>query len=315
MNQTRPERVKAVHPYWSGHLLLNHDDQTVEHEKVGTQGTFFLANGRLNVIWQFFEPECFVDINDVYIQETLLAGAPDVATMNAVAIDKIPLTATRVSVRIPGTGHEVSLRLRGSDYAAFAQVFLAREYDSPNLPETAPTIVDLGANIGLASVFFGLRYPDARILAVEPDAGNFAALTANTAPLHGRIRCQRAAAWHQDGEINLHTEDAAGQPLLPWAVQVSETPGQGRVKSCTVPTLLGLSAFAGADILKVDIEGAELEIFSHNAWAWLPRVKLIIVETHDRFRPGSEAAVRRALAAGFEELPRNGENLFFRRRD
>jgi FkbM family methyltransferase len=314
MNQTRPERVKAVHLYWTGHLLLNHDGQTVEHENVGTQGTFLLANGRLNVFWQVFAPECFVEINDVYIQETLLAAAPDVATMEAVRIDKIPLTATRVSVRIPGTSHEVSLRLRGSDYAAFSQVFLAREYDSPNLPDHAAAIVDLGANIGLASLFFGLRYPHTRILAVEPDTGNFAALTANTAPLRGRIRCQLAAAWNADGEISLHTRGAAGQPLLPWAVQVSEMPGQSQVKSCTVPTLLDLSAFAEVDILKVDIEGAELEIFSHNALAWLPRVKLIIVETHDRFRPGSEAAVRHALAAGFEELPPNGENLFFRRR-
>jgi FkbM family methyltransferase len=314
MNQTRPERVKAVHPYWNGHLLLNHEDQTVEHEKVGTQGTFFLANGRLNVIWQFFEPECFVDINDVYIQETLLAGLPDVRTMEAVAIRGTPLAATRVSVWIPGTRHEVSLRLRGSDYAAFIQVFLDREYDSPNLPDTAETIVDLGANIGLASLFFGLRYPNARILAVEPDAGNFAALTANTAALRGRLRCLHAAAWHADGEISLHTQDATGQPLLPWAVQVSELPGQSRVKSCTVKTLLDLSAFAEVDILKVDIEGAELEIFSHNPWPWLPRVKLIIVETHDRFRLGSEAAVRGALASGFEELPPNGENLFFRRR-
>jgi hypothetical protein len=41
---------------------------------------------------------------------------------------------------------------------------------------------------------------------------------------------------------------------------------------------------------------------------------MIIIETHDRFRPGSEAAVRKALAPSFEEQPRNGENLFFVRK-
>ena len=68
------------------------------------------------------------------------------------------------------------------------------------------------------------------------------------------------------------------------------------------------------DILKVDIEGAELEIFSQGTAEWLPRVDLIIIETHDWFRPGSDAAVRMAVQELFEELPRSGENLFFRRR-
>jgi hypothetical protein len=59
--------------------------------------------------------------------------------------------------------------------------------------------------------------------------------------------------------------------------------------------------------------GAELEIFSQAAEQWLPRVQLIIVETHDRLRPGGELAVRKAVALMFGELPRCGENLFFRR--
>jgi hypothetical protein len=68
------------------------------------------------------------------------------------------------------------------------------------------------------------------------------------------------------------------------------------------------------DILKIDIEGAELEIFSDGADEWLPRIGLIIIETHERFRPGSEAAVRKALWPMFEELPPSGESLFFRRK-
>jgi hypothetical protein len=78
-------------------------------------------------------------------------------------------------------------------------------------------------------------------------------------------------------------------------------------------TLLNEAQFDTVDILKIDIEGAELEIFSQAAEQWLPKVPLIIVETHDRFRPGSELAVRKALALMFWELPRCGENLFFRR--
>jgi hypothetical protein len=63
--------------------------------------------------------------------------------------------------------------------------------------------------------------------------------------------------------------------------------------------------------LDVDIEGAELELFTYEAEAWLGRAKLIAVETHDRFRPGSEAAVRDALVDSFEELPWVGEEFVF----
>jgi hypothetical protein len=78
-------------------------------------------------------------------------------------------------------------------------------------------------------------------------------------------------------------------------------------------SLLGRSGFPRIDVLKVDIEGAELELFT-GPTDWLASVDCVVVETHDRFRPGSDAAVREALAADFVELPRSGENLVFRRK-
>ena len=65
---------------------------------------------------------------------------------------------------------------------------------------------------------------------------------------------------------------------------------------------------------RLDIEGAELELFSEGIDDCLDRIQMIIIETHDRFRPGSEAAVRKALEPSFQEKPRNGENLFFVRK-
>jgi hypothetical protein len=79
-------------------------------------------------------------------------------------------------------------------------------------------------------------------------------------------------------------------------------------------TLLDQAGFHHVDILKIDIEGAELEVFSNGAEEWLSRVNLIIIETHDRFRPGSEEAVRKAVHPMFDELTPSGESLFFRRK-
>ena len=114
--------------------------------------------------------------------------------------------------------------------------------------------------------------------------------------------------------MNLSRTDATGAPLGEWGVQVSSTPGApDRMTACyRLATLLDRAGFDRVDLLKVDVEGAELELFSHDPQAWLPRVGMVIVETHDRFRPGSEAAVRSALSA-FEELPSRGEHLVFRR--
>ena len=183
-------------------------------------------------------------------------------------------------------------------------------------PNSANVIVDLGANIGLASVFFGVKYPDAKILAVEPERDNFAAMVANTAELGERVVTQHCAVWSRDGFIYLHTEDNDGRTLGAWGVQVSDRPPntERRVPCKKLTTLLNMAGFSNVDILKVDIEGAELELFSHEANEWLSRIDLIIVETHDRFRPGAEQAVREAVAPMFEELPKSGESLFFRRR-
>jgi len=309
------DRVQAVHPNWSGHLLLSPAERGVQHEGHDSRGVYALAGDVLTVTWDDYPEESFLNVSGVFVHEQLVGRSPNLPGLFSVELAGVMLRATRLAVVVPGSMLEVQMRLQTSDPLAFQQVFVDREYDTPNLPEIAATVVDLGANIGFASLFFALRYPQARILAVEPEDQNFAILQANTAALGSRIRTQHAAAWISDGFINLHTEDAAGAPLGNWGVQVSESASSShRMTPCyRLATLLDRAGFDSVDVLKVDIEGAELELFSHQAGDWLDRVRLIIVETHDRFRPGSEAAVRAALHPMFEELPPSGENLMFRR--
>ena len=235
--------------------------------------------------------------------------------MFAAVIDNQPVILKRISVSVPGRNYEVSLRLKTSDIQTFSQVFIRREYESQNLPESANSIVDLGANIGLATVFFGLKYPEAKILSVEPEENNFESMVINTASLGDRVQKRLAAVWINDGVINIHTENENGAALDAWGVQVSDRKNETNtvVKCNKLGTLLRDAEFGSVDILKIDIEGAELEVFSNEFADWLPKISLIIVETHDRFRPGSEEAVRKAIHPMFEELPRSGENLFFRR--
>jgi tRNA1(Val) A37 N6-methylase TrmN6 len=75
------------------------------------------------------------------------------------------------------------LRLDTTDIEAFEQIFVRFDYESSNLPVSAGVILDLGANVGLATVFFGIRYTDAKLLAVEPSESNFAAMVHKTIAL------------------------------------------------------------------------------------------------------------------------------------
>jgi FkbM family methyltransferase len=310
-------RIRAIHPHWNSILRLSIIDGSVVHEEHGGKGKYDLANGVLTIYWERFEPDTFRELSGNYVHELILGNAPKLEQPSAVIVGDKVIAVSRIHVTVPNERYEVSLRLQTSDVPTFFQVFVASEYQTPNLPDSASVIVDLGANIGLAAVFFARRYPKANILCVEPEHDNFAAMLVNVAPLGDRVQTQNAAVWMNDGFVNLHTEDCDGRSLGAWGVQVSDKVGESenRVACYKLTTLLEKAGFQNVDILKVDIaEGAELELFSHDAAEWLPRIALIIVETHDRFRPGTEEAVRRSLHPMFEELPRSGENLFFRRR-
>jgi len=130
----------------------------------------------------------------------------------------------------------------------------------------------------------------------------------NVEPLH-------AAIWSHDTELEIDSTEN-GVRRDDWAFRSREV-GQGgdRVCALSIATLLANYQIESVDILKVDIEGAEVELFSANAANWLPRIKYIVVETHERFRPGSDAIVTRAMAATHAELEQHSEDRIFIRRD
>jgi FkbM family methyltransferase len=314
MEETGFRRIDAIHPHWSGVLRLSTTGNAASHEGHDSRGTYELVGPQLTIFWDRHAPDVFLESAGVFVHRTLSKSAAEADHLSVVAIGGLPVKVNRVSAVVPDSSYEVWLRLRTSDVLVFGQVFLQRDYDSPDLPERAEVIVDLGGNVGYAAVFFGLRYPSAQLVVLEPESGNFAMLRENTAALGARVRPVRAAAWTHDGMVNLQTALPDGSPMGAWAFQVSDAPAPATTPCMTVQTLFDSHGFATVDILKIDIEGAELEVFTQAPAAVLRRARLIIVETHDRFRPGSEAAVRAALAADFEELPPTGENLLFRRR-
>jgi FkbM family methyltransferase len=204
-------------------------------------------------------------------------------------------------------GHKspFTLRANTADVAAFQQVFVHREYDHQMLTRIDPAqIIDAGAHIGGASVFFATRFPEARIIAIEPDAANFQLLVQNT-KYYKNVVPVHAALWSEDALVGLSNPRG-----LTWSVRVNAGHETPEVRGMTVLTLLKEFNISRIDILKMDIEGTEKEIFEGNASEWLGKVGLLCIELHDRFRPGTTRAFY-SKAVAFQFIKENSGELDF----
>lgn len=200
-----------------------------------------------------------------------------------------PGSAT-VAVQLPGLAHPLWARPGTSDAATFDEVFVAREYDLP-FGDFAPAhILDLGANVGYASLCFAARWPQAHILAVEPDANNLRLLTRNTAAWP-RISVVHAAVWARPSRVIVANPGDA-----PNAFRMRERDGAHAegVEALTVPQLIARTGARTVGLVKMDVEGAEAEIFSGDT-AWLDHVDALVIELHDRMVPGCAESLYRAL--------------------
>ncbi|HZZ39246.1 MAG TPA: FkbM family methyltransferase [Acidobacteriaceae bacterium] len=168
---------------------------------------------------------------------------------------------------------------------------------------TVRLILDLGANIECASAYFLSAFPDASVIAVEPDPENTARCRDNLRPYGDRVSVIRGAVWHSGGELVLSREHGKE-----WAVQVRQAkPGENAdTIAYSVPDLLKTSHLQQIDLLKIDIEGSELALFSRNTEPWLGTVKNICVELHGT---ECESVFLKALENFQYEASRLGEHL------
>jgi FkbM family methyltransferase len=177
--------------------------------------------------------------------------------------------------RRPTSTRLLGRELRIADAASFLSgvetIFGRRSYDFAG-GGRAPLIVDCGANIGLSTLFFKRRYPECRIVAFEPDPRLFAALRANVRAFGLRdVALYNQAVWTSFTTLRFWAEGAfSGRVALPGDVdELIEVPA------------VRLRAFLGqpVDLLKLDVEGAELAVLADCADR-LQNVQRLFVEYH-----------------------------------
>lgn len=207
--------------------------------------------------------------------------------------------------------HPIFLRLRTSDVTLLRSILVDCEYDL-RLSVEPRVIVDAGANIGFASVYFANRYPKARIIAIEPEPQNYRLLTKNIKP-YSNIQSINAALWHENAAVEVIDPGLGnwGFRTCSAGAELSGPQRVGTVSAITLDRIMAEFDLGFIDLLKVDIEGAEKEIFKRSD-GWMNRIGTIAMEVHEHLVAGSEDSVTKA-AKDFESVARQGEKLILSR--
>jgi len=92
-----------------------------------------------------------------------------------------------------------------------------------------------------------------------------------------------------------------------WAIQLREYK-MGSIRGLPIPALLEIIGEDYVDLLKLDIEGAEREVFRHSK-SWIERVGTIVLELHDRKVPRCSDEFFHALEGKIVRFTRSGENI------
>jgi FkbM family methyltransferase len=176
----------------------------------------------------------------------------------------------------------VVIRHGSGDVVTLGEIFHDHHYrpihEVEQLLARVTRIIDLGANIGLFGAFAAARWPEAEILAYEPDPSNAAVHERTIAinDLQARWTLTRTAAGAHDGRATF----AAG------AVALSHLTNPGESVEDTLEVVLEdvVPKLADVDLLKMDIEGGEWAILEDQRFRAHPP-RALVLEYHPRFCP------------------------------
>jgi FkbM family methyltransferase len=215
--------------------------------------------------------------------------------------------------------HPIYLRNDTSDVPTYREIFEDFEYDIV-VDYTPEVIIDAGSNIGLSAIYFAEKFPQCKIIAIEPESGNFNLLLKNIENYHN-IHAVQAALWDKNGMIELldiGTGNSGfmtgmtieeGERIMSQASYVKSVKSLHYVKSITIEYVMKEYNLKKIDILKIDVEGAEKEIFeSCNDWINIPNS--VLIEFHERKKKGCKEAFNK-YANIFDNHYLRGDMEFF----
>lgn len=217
----------------------------------------------------------------------------------------------------PRDSASIMVRRNQSDLLILWQIFLHRYYELNEVYaldteiDVLDTIVDLGGNTGQAAAYFTARYRPGLLLTVEPIDESRQVLYRNRSlsGLHWIVEdcAVSGAPGELEFTVSAFWDTCTAVPEVyelrrtrPWRLENSLARPPRTLPACTVAQLLHRHGLDHVDLLKVDVEGSEADIFA-TPQPWMDSVDRIVLEVHDKYIDGD--IVRSTMKqAGFHRI-------------
>jgi FkbM family methyltransferase len=175
-----------------------------------------------------------------------------------------------VTLRLRSLIYPILIRPASADVGSLVNNVFREEWGQLPRTFTPKVIIDAGAYIGDTSAYFLTRFPDARVIALEPNPESHVMASRNLTPYGSRVTLMRAALWVEIGRVRFSGGGTGAR--------VSED-GE-YVHSTTIPECIRLASTRTIDLLKIDIEGAEVAVIEGGVGSWLEHIRVLLLETH-----------------------------------
>ena len=194
--------------------------------------------------------------------------------------------------------------VKGLDYASlsflYKELFCSDDYFFKATSQ-APVIIDCGANIGMATLYFKYLYPDAKIVAFEPNPQIYKLLKSNIETNHiSNTELHNIALYNEEKELSFFTGDESGN------LRGSILEDRGRKNEIVVKAKKlsdYLRTTGKVDLIKIDVEGAELNIIQDLFdSSMLQKADQYVIEYHHNIneeKPGLSAFLAKFESSGF----------------
>ena len=235
---------------------------------------------------------------------------------------------TICKINTPNVDFPIYLRNSVSDRSIFWQCIVTTQYETSIFKEhkdkldlyyenliknrNPPIILDCGANIGLSTIYYASKYPEARIVAIEPDGKNFEMLKKNTVAFADRVTLIKGGIWDSDEKLMIKNPDSGASAFTVGKLSFgNEADNKASLQGYSINSIMTSFNLRDLFIVKIDVEGSQKEIFKRNT-DWLARTSLLVIEIEDWLFPweGTSKHFFGTISKMEFDYLFHGENLF-----
>lgn len=171
-----------------------------------------------------------------------------------------------------------------ADESVFGEIFAEREYKmlEPVIVAAKAPIIDIGAHVGMFSIYCAVLNPSVKIFAYEPDENNFAAMKDNLQDNNVKsVVAKNVAVGGVVGTRSLFlSRDSHNHSLLSAEAAGDFSGEEKMVNVVTLERILEQNRLSRLSLVKMDCEGAEFEILENLSAAVFATVENFYVECH-----------------------------------